>query len=598
MSATCRRGSPAAGAAALKWAFCSSKNSPKMNTASMVAIATTPILRRRSGAAPASSRPRVTHEPTIMSSLAACPSESSGSANAAASRGTVRSANQGRAPCAAQPSASAHPGGTSSSAIQVRTSALAVARVIAATLPTTDSGATAAQPRPPSRHASAAGIPAAGSAMQSACAASSSAVSGSKNTGAQPGRRGPARVPGPLRLASSSSLATSSGEPSTSSCSPVTRSTLVVATGDLAAASHAQHASDLEVSESAEVRSLDREPALNGKRTERDPRPADARLERGRPPRDESRPSAVAQKEIEPRPGGEAETAQGAGRGQEDTGRRGGRYSLRAKDEHTGGGAHAQSKRQLTERDDRNEDGGGVEHGRVHSHRMEHEPVARNLREDCDQHERDEFRAAPERARDGEPLAEPTDLGDGPASQSRTHGCHGGDAQDREPPGQAEGADQGERDEGGQAGLHDQDRQLGRDEGRHGGALSRRRAPQSEDARRGPKLRVQLRAEPAHTRSPVQAPSTHAPARGANARVPGFAPREQRDYLKGNGYRNGRRRRTGDARFELVPLGYQHGGEHQAGANRGGQHQPAPMLATVAPCRREHSLPLRAQGLH
>ena len=150
-----------------------------MNTASITAIATTPAFRKRSGVPPASSLPTVTHDPTISSSLATRPSGSSGAARAAARSGRTATASQGRAPCAAQPSASAHPIGTSIRAIQVRTSALAVAAPIARTLTTTDSGATSAQPRPVRRSRNA-GIPAAGNATQSACAASSTNVSSSK----------------------------------------------------------------------------------------------------------------------------------------------------------------------------------------------------------------------------------------------------------------------------------------------------------------------------------------------------------------------------------------------------------------------------------
>ena len=61
------------------------------------------------------------------------------------------------------------------------TSALAAATVIATTVARTDSGATSDQPRPPNRESSS-GSPAAGSATQSAWAASSSAVSASKYT--------------------------------------------------------------------------------------------------------------------------------------------------------------------------------------------------------------------------------------------------------------------------------------------------------------------------------------------------------------------------------------------------------------------------------
>ena len=98
MSATWSRGRPPAGAAALKAAFCSPKKSPKMNTASTTAIATTPHFSQRSGAPPASRRPAVTTEPTISASRAARPSASSGAARAAASSGSTARASQGRAP--------------------------------------------------------------------------------------------------------------------------------------------------------------------------------------------------------------------------------------------------------------------------------------------------------------------------------------------------------------------------------------------------------------------------------------------------------------------------------------------------------------------
>ena len=151
MCATWSRGRPAAGTAALKVAFCSPKKSPKMKTESTTVIATTPTLRTESGVAPASSRPTVTHEPTISASLAARPSGPSGDSNATRAAARRRTASHGRAPCIAQPSASAHPGGTSTRAIHVSTSALPAVALIAMTVTTTDAGATTAQPRPPSR---------------------------------------------------------------------------------------------------------------------------------------------------------------------------------------------------------------------------------------------------------------------------------------------------------------------------------------------------------------------------------------------------------------------------------------------------------------
>jgi hypothetical protein len=90
-----------------------------------------------------------------------------GGQDRAASAGSASTAGGGRAPWAAQPNASAQPGGTSSSAIQARTSAPTSASAMTPMLTTIDSGATSDQPRPPSR-SSAAGTPAAGSAMHAA----------------------------------------------------------------------------------------------------------------------------------------------------------------------------------------------------------------------------------------------------------------------------------------------------------------------------------------------------------------------------------------------------------------------------------------------
>src|SRR5215218_2522437 len=153
-----------------------------MSTASIAAIATTPAFRNRSGAPPESSLPAVTHDPTISSSLDTRPDGSSGAARAAARSGTTARTSQGRAPCAAQPSASAHPSGTSTRAIQVRTAALAEETPIAAMVSTSDRGATSDQPRPCSRSRNP-GIPTEGSATQSACARSSTSLSESKYIG-------------------------------------------------------------------------------------------------------------------------------------------------------------------------------------------------------------------------------------------------------------------------------------------------------------------------------------------------------------------------------------------------------------------------------
>ena len=150
----------------------------------MTAIATMPSLSSVSGAAPASSRPSVTHEPTISTIVASWPTRVSWSAHASASSGTASGASHQRAPCIAQPSASAQPGGISSSATHVSTSAVCGTRSIATITTTIDSGRTSAH-APPRKRCSARGTPAAGSATQAACAAVRTRLSAPNHTAAR-----------------------------------------------------------------------------------------------------------------------------------------------------------------------------------------------------------------------------------------------------------------------------------------------------------------------------------------------------------------------------------------------------------------------------
>jgi len=83
----------------------------------------------------------------MRTNVAACPQRVSWDVQATASSGAARAAAHGRAPCIAQPNARAQPGGTSSSATQVSTSALEGSSLIATITTAIDSGATSA-PRP------------------------------------------------------------------------------------------------------------------------------------------------------------------------------------------------------------------------------------------------------------------------------------------------------------------------------------------------------------------------------------------------------------------------------------------------------------------
>ena len=144
--------------------------------------------------------PTVTAEPRISTVVAAWPAQVSGRAHASASSGAASGASHGRAPRAAQPSASAQPGGTSSSATQVRTSAVVGIRTIATTTTAMLSGSTSAQ-APVRKRCSRRGTPAAGRTTQAACAMVRTKLSREKNTrprmvaGRRPRVTGPAAPP-------------------------------------------------------------------------------------------------------------------------------------------------------------------------------------------------------------------------------------------------------------------------------------------------------------------------------------------------------------------------------------------------------------------
>jgi hypothetical protein len=121
--------------------------------------------------------------------VASWPARVSCSVHASASSGPAATAAHGRAPCIAQPSASAQPGGTSSSAAQVSTSALEGSRSMAAMTTAIDSGSTSAH-APPRKRCRARGTPAAGSATHAACATVRAMVSAWNHTVVQDCRPG------------------------------------------------------------------------------------------------------------------------------------------------------------------------------------------------------------------------------------------------------------------------------------------------------------------------------------------------------------------------------------------------------------------------
>src|SRR3954453_11275364 len=160
----------------------------KTREPSTTAIAITPALSTASGAAPASRRPRVTVEPRISRVVATCPARVPWSAHARARRGAASTASHGRAPRAPHPSASAQPGGTSSSATHVRTSAVVGIAPIAPTTTPIDRRNTSAH-APVRKRRVQSGRPAAGNAIAAAWATVSTMLSGSNHIGGAHGAR-------------------------------------------------------------------------------------------------------------------------------------------------------------------------------------------------------------------------------------------------------------------------------------------------------------------------------------------------------------------------------------------------------------------------
>jgi hypothetical protein len=167
--------------------------------------------------------------------------------------------------------------------------------------------------------------------------------------------------------------------------------------------------------------------------------------------------AAVAQGAVERSPRREAEPAEGLGRAEEHPGGRRRGHAVRTGDQHAGGGAHAQSEGKLAQSHHRDEQGNRVEQRSLHADRVEQKPVARDLREDGHEHEADEAVARLKRAHHREALPEPAPFRHGKAAQAHTHADGDGQADQRQPPGQAERPDQRERRQRGKDRLDDRD---------------------------------------------------------------------------------------------------------------------------------------------
>ncbi len=147
-SSACRRGRPPTGWAALSALFGACSRLETTKAVSAQAIATIPSASQRAGVTPAISVPSATQLSPVSATPAASPASPPRSAHASANSGATSNANQGLAPCINQPSASAAPIGTPTSAIYVSAWALACsASEATATKPTIESAGTSAHRR-------------------------------------------------------------------------------------------------------------------------------------------------------------------------------------------------------------------------------------------------------------------------------------------------------------------------------------------------------------------------------------------------------------------------------------------------------------------
>ena len=169
------------------------------------------------------------------------------------------------------------------------------------------------------------------------------------------------------------------------------------------------------------------------------------------------------------------------------------------------------------------------------------------------------------------------------------------EADERQPPRQAERRHQGERRQRGQRRLDGEDRKLRGDQRRHLRTDGRGRAPQRGDPRGDPQLPVEHAAQDLHARRAIEDAAVDRPAGRLDGQMPRLAAREQRDDLQQHGHGEHPRRGVGERGRELVAAP----GEQEREDRRGGQRahdrdQRASAATEVAEAGSQFGQPTRA----
>ena len=184
---------------------------------------------------------------------------------------------------------------------------------------------------------------------------------------------------------------------------------------------------------------------------------------------------------------------------------------------------------------DRDQQRDGVEQRGIDADGVQHQPVAKDLCEHGEEHERDDAAALAAVPEHREPAP---DLAAGAQREPPQAGAgrrHHGDGDHGDPPGEPERDDQGERGQRGERRLDGEDRELGGDQRRHLRTDGRRGPAQRRDSRRDPEVRVEHAPEHLHAGRAIEHAARDRPTRHFDAQMPGLAARQQRDDLQQHG---------------------------------------------------------------
>ena len=202
--------------------------------------------------------------------------------------------------------------------------------------------------------------------------------------------------------------------------------------------------------------------------------------------------------------------------------------------------------------------------------------------QDGDQHEGHHARATVEAAQDGEAGAQPATAAAGQRAQACPEQDRDRDAQGRNPPLEAERADEGEGRQCGEDGLGGEDRDLGPEQRRNARAPGRARAPQDGDAGRDGELPVGDRRHRPDARRAVEATAADGRPGGAHRHVPRLRAREQREQLEGGGNTQQPQRGRVQGGGEAVALAVQ---RRHEGANHRERDEDRQCRAHAGPAR-------------